>query len=1106
MRDQEGGPKTYASYKWWLKNGGVDRDGFLDSWRPKPYDRRPLELRNYRSDRPCAQVTFKNLINVNLDYTKCTLVMKINKKSIYYKLYCFTAQIVTTSGDCERLNKDDLIKLANELDKENNDKNKEIASLHIELELQKNENQGLREELNDIRGQLNEIKNMIQTQKKQDFDARLVEVERRLYSQEQYSRRECIELHGFEAVENENVEDAAIAVLNATADGGKVYKKSDFHAIHKLKDNNVVIMKSVNRRTVLNALRSRKKLKDLTDGQKNSLREKKVGHKIYINESLCPYYRGLFGKCNALFKKKLVKSFYTINGTIRIIDSNDNKLVIGHIHDLESHFGKKVIDSIKLQNKRHLNKDDLIKLANELDKENNDKNKEIASLHIELELQKNENQGLREELNDIRGQLNEIKNMIQTQKKQDFDARLVEVERRLYSQEQYSRRECIELHGFEAVENENVEDAAIAVLNATADGGKVYKKSDFHAIRKLKDNNVVIMKSVNRRTVLNALRSRKKLKDLTDGQKNSLREKKVGHKIYINESLCPYYRGLFGKCNALFKKKLVKSFYTINGTIRIIDSNDNKLVIGHIHDLESHFGKKVIDSIKLQNKRHLNKDDLIKLANELDKENNDKNKEIASLHIELELQKNENQGLREELNDIRGQLNEIKNMIQTQKKQDFDARLVEVERRLYSQEQYSRRECIELHGFEAVENENVEDAAIAVLNATADGGKVYKKSDFHAIHKLKDNNVVIMKSVNRRTVLNALRSRKKLKDLTDGQKNSLREKKVGHKIYINESLCPYYRGLFGKCNALFKKKLVKSFYTINGTIRIIDSNDNKLVIGHIHDLESHFGKKVIDSIKLQNKRHLNKDDLIKLANELDKENNDKNKEIASLHIELELQKNENQGLREELNDIRGQLNEIKNMIQTQKKQDFDARLVEVERRLYSQEQYSRRECIELHGFEAVENENVEDAAIAVLNATADGGKVYKKSDFHAIHKLKDNNVVIMKSVNRRTVLNALRSRKKLKDLTDGQKNSLREKKVGHKIYINESLCPYYRGLFGKCNALFKKKLVKSFYTINGTIRIIDSNDNKLVIGHIHDLESHFGKKVIDSIKLQNKRQ
>ena len=250
----------------------------------------------------------------------------------------------------------------------------------------------------------------------------------------------------------------------------------------------------------------------------------------------------------------------------------------------------------------------------------------------------------------------------------------------------------------------------------------------------------------------------------------------------------------------------------------------------------------------------------------------------------------------------------------------------------------------------------------------------------------------------------------------------------------------------------------------------------------------------------------NKDDLIKLATDLDRENNEKNKEIASLQVELEIQKNENNILREEMKDIRTQLEEIKNTIQTQKKQDFDTRLVEVERRLYSQEQYSRRECIELHGFEAVESENVEDAALAVLNATTTDGNVYKKSDFHAIHKLKNTNIVIMKSVNRRTVLTALRNRKKLKDLTDAQKRSFREKRIGQKIYLNESLCPYYRGLFGKCNALFKKKLVKSFFTINGTIKITDSNDNNLVIGHIHDLESHFGKQVIDSIKLQNKRQ
>ena len=246
----------------------------------------------------------------------------------------------------------------------------------------------------------------------------------------------------------------------------------------------------------------------------------------------------------------------------------------------------------------------------------------------------------------------------------------------------------------------------------------------------------------------------------------------------------------------------------------------------------------------------------------------------------------------------------------------------------------------------------------------------------------------------------------------------------------------------------------------------------------------------------------NKDELLQLANDLDEENASKNLEIVSLNRELQLQKNENKSLKDELKDMREQLNEIKQMMKAQK---FNDRLVEVERRLYAQEQYSRRECIELHGFEDVANENVEDAAIAVLNATADNGYEYKTSDFHAIHKLKNTNIVIMKSVNRRTVLGALRNRKRLKDLSDGQKKSLREKKVGHRIYINESLCPYYRNLFGKCNALFKKGLVKNFFTINGTIKITDNLDKKLTIGHLHDLESHFGSEIIDAIKLQKQQ-
>ena len=176
--------------------------------------------------------------------------------------------------------------------------------------------------------------------------------------------------------------------------------------------------------------------------------------------------------------------------------------------------------------------------------------------------------------------------------------------------------------------------------------------------------------------------------------------------------------------------------------------------------------------------RSLNKDELLKLASELEKENSITNKDIASLHQELESQKSENQSLRDELHDIREQLEEVKVMVATPSRNDFNDRLVKVERRLYSQEQYSRRECIELHGFENVAIENVEDAAIAVCNATATADNTYKKTDFHAIHKLKNDNVVIMKAVNRRTVLNILRNRKNLKELTDTEKQPLKEKKI----------------------------------------------------------------------------------------------------------------------------------------------------------------------------------------------------------------------------------------------------------------------------------------------------------------------------------------
>ena len=53
---------------------------------------------------------------------------------------------------------------------------------------------------------------------------------------------------------------------------------------------------------------------------------------------------------------------------------------------------------------------------------------------------------------------------------------------------------------------------------------------------------------------------------------------------------------------------------------------------------------------------------------------------------------------------------------------------------------------------------------------------------------------------------------------------------------------------------------------------------------------------------------------------------------------------------------------------------------------------------------------------------------------------------------------------------------------------------------GKCNALFKAKLVYSFYTINGKIKVKTADNKTIQIGHIADLEVLVGKEIVYDLK------
>ena len=95
--------------------------------------------------------------------------------------------------------------------------------------------------------------------------------------------------------------------------------------------------------------------------------------------------------------------------------------------------------------------------------------------------------------------------------------------------------------------------------------------------------------------------------------------------------------------------------------------------------------------------------------------------------------------------------------------------------------------------------------------------------------------------------------------------------------------------------------------------------------------------------------------------------------------------------------------------------------------------------------------------------------------------------VIIKLSKRKDVARVMKNKKKLK--------SLKPKNTGFpsgsKIYINESLCKYYKYLWRKCKLLQTRGSIQSLWVTNGSIRIRHQNDKVTSITHIEDLERHY---------------
>ena len=200
--------------------------------------------------------------------------------------------------------------------------------------------------------------------------------------------------------------------------------------------------------------------------------------------------------------------------------------------------------------------------------------------------------------------------------------------------------------------------------------------------------------------------------------------------------------------------------------------------------------------------------------------------------------------------------------------------------------------------------------------------------------------------------------------------------------------------------------------------------------------------------------------------------------------------------------LQAQINKINEHLKESDVSKVLNRVNNIERSTYQQQQYSRRETIELVGLP----ENIDGAELEkkVIEVFEHAGVKVEERDFHAIHRLKKKSIVIAKCVNRRDATAILRAKQSLRDTSDAARKKLG---VAGKIYVNESLCPEYRRLFGICNGLHKAKKLASFFTVNGSIKVTTTEGGeKSIIGHIDDLYKLVGQKHVKEVMDAHKKE
>ena len=140
----------------------------------------------------------------------------------------------------------------------------------------------------------------------------------------------------------------------------------------------------------------------------------------------------------------------------------------------------------------------------------------------------------------------------------------------------------------------------------------------------------------------------------------------------------------------------------------------------------------------------------------------------------------------------------------------------------------------------------------------------------------------------------------------------------------------------------------------------------------------------------------------------------------------------------------------------------------------------------LWAYFSVEHDQLEPIACRILHhigVNISGDKI------EACHRLgKNSDRTIVKFSSRKDCEHTMHVQKDLKNL-DATDLDL---PAGTKLYINDSLCPCYRGLWNEAKKLWNKKKIFSYFTVSGTVRIrLQEKGPYSIIAHIDDLKELF---------------